>query len=157
MAIGTNELSERRLSRDKGPAPLPPSNARQEIRGDVEITTKVDKKSSAMDIVKNNEKQATKFQVHQQHLEDQQEVVNGQNKLRRHSDTQNQATPEKAPTKNQEQPLRSKSVEDKTSASNMARQISVEEKRKSAPVKPDDSIENWRSSILDKESPFEDR
>lgn len=84
----------------------------------------------------------------QQRSKSEEKPVNGESKQRRSSESKKPpTTPEKPQTQDQS---RSKSVESKPSSGGTpgkpaaARQMSVEEKRKSAPVKPVDSIEEWK-------------
>ncbi|XP_016845889.1 serine/threonine-protein kinase 10 isoform X3 [Nasonia vitripennis] len=128
-AAAALESNERRLSREKGPAPPPPTANKPE---DATVV-----KPSAMD---------TSDQ--QQRSKSEEKAVNGESKQRRSSESKKPpTTPEKPQSQDQS---RSKSVENKPSSGSTpgkpaaTRQMSVEEKRKSAPVKPVDNIDEWK-------------
>lgn len=125
---------ERRTSRDKGPAPRPPSIARTD---DNKIVENQQQKPSAMEVVNDTK-------------------PNGENRK--------PPTPEKpkqhiSQTHDQQQSSRSKSVEGKPSAPTVkSKPMSVEEKRKSAPVKPPDSpTEDWKKPPLQKQGSLNEK
>ncbi|XP_066581483.1 STE20-like serine/threonine-protein kinase [Prorops nasuta] len=150
----TNEIGERRISRDKGPAPPPPA-------------MRQDSKPEEKDSAKASQKLTSAMETTDQHKQDKIQEVPSRQKInceetrlpknekkdgdfpmerKKHADN------EDGEKKNIE--LRQKSVIDKSATS--SKYLSNEEKRKSAPVKPD-VAEDWARHVFNKQSSLEEK
>ncbi|XP_014211452.2 serine/threonine-protein kinase 10-like isoform X2 [Copidosoma floridanum] len=141
--------TERRFAQQKGPAPPPPSMARHESKTDLS-QAKSEPKPSAIDTVNHQQAPPVPAKVTDQKPpvanKPETTAVNGEAKRRSSSEGKKPpVTPEKPSLAKMHDTSRSRSVEGKPSpASKSRQQPSVEEKRKSAPVKPVGSIEDWQ-------------
>lgn len=164
----TNETNERRVSREKGPAPPPPLMRQNSKIDDKENNLKNTDKQSDVEVL--NECKITDKQQRDKNESSQlgQEVVGKeQTNVDMFSEKTNVLTSlEKIVSENNEREknkiddvnrsdIRQRSVNDKTNSSSRT-QLSLEEKRKSAPVKLE-LVEDWTKPIFNKQSSLEEK
>ena len=149
-----SESSERRISREKGPAPPPPSAIRHEPKNeDKENSLKTADKQSAMELLEHKKPTSPSKTTPEVNGESkkspEKKVLTTENteKQRRFSADNKPIVPEK----NKNTDSRSKSVEGKKPR-DKTNHLLKEEKRKSAPVQPE-SIGEWNDQSHKKE-PF---
>ncbi|XP_043524401.1 serine/threonine-protein kinase 10 isoform X2 [Frieseomelitta varia] len=164
----TNETNERRVSREKGPAPPPPLMRQNSKIDDKENNLKNTDKQSDVEVL-NECKITDKQQRDKNELSqlDQEMVGKGQTNVDTVSEKTNVlASLEKIVSENNEREknkiddmnrsnIRQRSVNDRTNLSSRT-QLSLEEKRKSAPVKLE-LVEDWTKPIFNKQSSLEEK
>ncbi|XP_012146818.1 sterile20-like kinase isoform X2 [Megachile rotundata] len=163
----TNETNERRVSREKGPAPPPPLMRQNSKSEDKENHLKIIDKPSdteTLDECKITDKQRDKTELlPSQETLDRREETN----LETFSEKPNVTDSlEKTTTENNQREknnldnakkvdVRQKSIDDKVNSS-LKPQLTLEEKRKSAPVKSEVS-EDWMKPVFSKQSSLEEK
>ncbi|KAK9301223.1 hypothetical protein QLX08_006311 [Tetragonisca angustula] len=164
----TNETNERRVSREKGPAPPPPLMRQNSKIDDKENNLKNTDKQSDVEVL-NECKITDKQQRDKNELSQlgQEMVGKEQTNVDTFSEKTNVlASLEKIVSENNEREknkiddvnrsnIRQRSVNDKTNLSSRT-QLSLEEKRKSAPVKLE-LVEDWTKPIFNKQSSLEEK
>ncbi|XP_015597682.1 serine/threonine-protein kinase 10 isoform X2 [Cephus cinctus] len=146
-----SETNERRISRDKGPAPPPPG--RQDSKGEEkENIPKTIEKPSAMEVV-----DKTRNVIEKQDKPNKLERLNGEKKpLEKQSSQENAISLEKrkdTPDKDKGAGVRTKSFEEKQNSTE--RQGNGDEKRKSAPIKLEP--EDTKKPVISKQASLEEK
>ncbi|XP_076165808.1 sterile20-like kinase isoform X2 [Ptiloglossa arizonensis] len=162
----TSETNERRISREKGPAPPPPLMRQDSKNEDKENNLKIVDKQSSVEMLDQckltDEKQRDKNQLlknqemvereeiyvdavceKQNVLGSSEKITDGNEREKSNSDITKKVN------------IRQKSVDNKVSPPRRA-QLTSEEKRKSAPVKPESS-EDWAKPMYNKQSSLEEK
>ncbi|XP_076759455.1 sterile20-like kinase isoform X2 [Xylocopa sonorina] len=166
----TNELNERRVSREKGPAPPPPLMRQNSKTEDKENHLKISDKQSDVEVVneykiidkqqrnKNESSQPSQDRVDREQIANVDAICDKPNVL---------GTLEKNILESNERErdkvddagagdIRQRSVDGKVISSSSRAQLTLEEKRKSAPVKSELS-EDWMKPIFNKQSSLEEK
>ncbi|XP_033213560.1 serine/threonine-protein kinase 10 isoform X2 [Belonocnema kinseyi] len=169
----TGETNERRISREKGPAPPPPPLPRQDSKNDEkENLPKTAEKPSAMEEVLSERRKSIADEKMQNknitavlnHNKEESQKLNGESKKPLEKkisldNTEKTKSPKEEKAGSPEKPknvdMRPKSTENKKN-SGSKKQMSVEEKRKSAPVRPESSDE-WKKPAFNKQSSLEEK
>ncbi|XP_076241263.1 sterile20-like kinase isoform X3 [Calliopsis andreniformis] len=163
----TSETNERRISREKGPAPPPPLMRQDSKNEDKENILKLadkqhtietldqckinDEKQRDKSIVTENQETINKEQMNTDILSEKQNVSNSLGKMA--TDINEKEKINLDDTKKVD--IRQKPV-DKIAPPSSKPQLTLEEKRKSAPVKPELS-EDWAKPVFNKQSSLEEK
>ncbi|KAG7200500.1 hypothetical protein KM043_001064 [Ampulex compressa] len=166
---GTNETSERRISREKGPAPPPPPLRQDSKPEEKDSNAKTAERSAAMEVVdqpraSDEKRQDSTVSAQAQEMAGEAIEVAKEAKVVQVTDMEAEE-PDKAETREssgssvlesaRKIETRQKLSEGKGSSPSK-KQISVEEKRKSAPVKPE-VCEDWAKPAFNKQSSLEEK
>ncbi|XP_017796707.1 PREDICTED: serine/threonine-protein kinase 10 [Habropoda laboriosa] len=166
----TNETNERRVSREKGPAPLPPLIRQNSKNEDKENNLKIANKQSDVEEVLEGCKMFDKQQRDKnESLQSSEEMVDREgtinidtlcekshvlDSLEKIASESNEREKSKLDDTNRGE-IRQKSVDSKGNSS-LRTQLTLEEKRKSAPVKSE-LTEDWMKPVFNKQSSLEEK
>ncbi|XP_026672500.1 serine/threonine-protein kinase 10 isoform X3 [Ceratina calcarata] len=164
----TNESSERRISREKGPAPLPPPLIRQNSKTeDKENIPKIADKQSDVEALDESKVSDKQQRDRNQSLQSAQEMVDKEqanpdvtcekpnvlSSLEKNVSESNERERNKLGESNKD--VKQQLVDSKVNSS-LRPQLTLEEKRKSAPVKTE-LTEDWTKPVFNKQSSLEEK